>query len=210
MKAKALMFLLGTMGLSAVSTTASAADGCKFMLCMGATNPMGIAECASVVKEVLHDLRKGRPFPTCKMSNGLDSKSSGSWVAPSRAPMTPPCPSGTKQGADGVVYHQGKMPTNIRRTISGTYSGLTGGYQNIGGTDSRIVFGKQADYSQRVCVGGNLLGTYKPRPMTNKDGDMVNLLPHQWYEKVMVMKPDGATYEFKFYIDNQLYSSHRF
>jgi len=48
---------------------AQAADGCKFLLCMGAVNPMGIAECAPTVKEVVRDLAKGKSLPTCNLKS---------------------------------------------------------------------------------------------------------------------------------------------
>ena len=208
MKVKRNLILFGALVLTSLITQANAADGCKFLLCLGAVNPMGIPECASTVKEVLHDLKKGRPFPTCKMSNGLDSKSSGSFVTHRRASYTPPCPTGTTQGKDGVIYHVGSMPTNIRRTYQG-YKNLPTGSMNERLSEDSFVFYRAGDYSKRVCVGGKNLGSL-PAISYKTGGDRVTTPPHQWYERVQVMKPDGASYDFDLFIDNKLYSNHRF
>ena len=196
MKVKHKFIFLGALVITSGITQAQAADGCKFMLCMGAVNPMGIAECASTVKEVLHDLKKGRGFPTCKMSNGLDSKTSGSFVTPTRASYTPRCPNGTKQGQDGVIYHEGNMPRNARwlSTSSGVSNQLL--------TDSVFNHG---EYSRRVCVSGKQLGSVAAYNWGDEPTP-----PQEWWEKVQVMNPDCASYQFDFFIDNQLYSSHRF
>lgn len=200
MKIKPLILTLSSFAILSLSNAANAADGCKFMLCMGAANPMGIAECASTVREVLHDLAKGRPLPTCKMGNGLDSKTSGSYVSYRRAPTTPPCPDKTHQGTDGIVYHPGKKPANIS-PFNG-YRNLPVGYKNIPMADSLL---NQMDYSQKVCIGGNKNGTLAASSYSE------NSTPeHQWWDILNVVKPDGATYEFSFYVDNALFSTHRF
>ena len=181
-----------------MTTQANAADGCKFMLCMGAPNPMGIAECASTVKEVLRDLKKGKGFPKCKLANGLDSNSSGSYVTPNRASITPHCPEGTTQGQDGVIYHMGKPP---RHVYSEAYKQ---GFANVISTED-VWRSKDDAYSRRICVSGQ---HYATQP-TYQYGDE-SIPEQQWWQNIQIMNPDGATYQFNFFIDNKLYSSHRF
>lgn len=206
MKIKPLILTLSSLAILSLSNAANAADGCKFMLCMGAANPMGIAECASTVKEVLHDLAKGHPLPTCKMSNGLDSKASGSYVSYRRAPTTPPCPDKTHQGTDGIVYHPGRKPSNITFSYLTGYRNLPTGYKNIPLADSLL---SKGDYSQKVCIGGNKTATLAAINYYGGE-DLQDIPAQEWWEILNVVKPDGATYEFNFYVDNALFSTHRF
>lgn len=202
MKIKYKFILFGTLLVG--SSAANAADGCKFLLCMGAANPMGIAECAGTVKEVLHDLAKGHPLPTCKMANGLDTKTQGSYVSYRRAGSTPSCPKDTRQGIDGVEYHAGAKPKNIRYSPFNGWTNLGEGSTNIKG---QSLFSKD-DYTQRICVGGSKLGSIAAT--TSYSENQPSNPPHEWWSSLQVMKPDGATYEFDFFVDNQLYSTHRF
>ena len=173
------------------------------MLCMGAPNPMGIAECAPTVRKVLRDLSRGKSLPTCTLQNGSDSRSSGNYVNHTRASITPQCPAGTTQGRDGVVYHQGRMPNGLNH-----WSAVSGGASNsLVDSDSRILFGGSDRYSSRVCVGGQHYGTFTTAQTRRDDPPPVT---HSWYEKIQIMNPDGATWQFDFYTNNQLYSSHRF
>lgn len=172
---------------------------------MGAPNPMGIAECAPTVKKVLRDLSRGKPFPVCHLQNGLESKTQGTWVSYTRAGLTPRCPSGSQQGVDGVVYFQGAMPNGRR-----SYINVSNGVTNLRLTDDdwRGNRGNYGDYSRRVCLSGNKLGeapaTY---PLNDRDEPQPK---REWWETIQIMNPDGATYQFDFYVDNALYSSHRF
>lgn len=50
--------------------TAQAADGCKAILCFA--GGMHEPECRSTIREVLHDISRGKPFPTCKGYEGED------------------------------------------------------------------------------------------------------------------------------------------
>lgn len=61
-----------------VPSTAYAADGCKFLLCI-AGPWRSIGECVSTVKEVLRDIAKGRGIPSCSMS-GSGNTATNNWV----------------------------------------------------------------------------------------------------------------------------------
>ena len=207
LKSPVKKLLLAASATTLFSLSAQAADGCKFLLCMGAPNPMGIAECAPTVKEVLRDLSKGRGLPTCKLESGLDSKTSGSYVTYARASYTPRCPKGYAQGSDGVFYHQGTRPEG-----RGFNFRVSGGSQNIRITnDEGLWRGRRGEYSQRVCVSGNNNGshTWYSGSRYRKDSDY-RRETHTWYDLVSVMRPDGATYEFTLHVDNAPYSMHRF
>jgi hypothetical protein len=66
------------------STSALAADGCKFLLCV-AGPWTSIPECKSTVLDVFHDLHKGKPLPTCAMS-GAGNSAANHWNDSSSCP----------------------------------------------------------------------------------------------------------------------------
>jgi hypothetical protein len=58
---------------------AKAVDGCLVLLCFAAPSWRAIAQCVPPIQEVLRDLARGRPFPSCGMSgsgNGADNRRS--------------------------------------------------------------------------------------------------------------------------------------
>lgn len=174
-------------------TAVQAADGCKFLLCMGAPNPMGIAECAGTVREVLRDLARGKSLPTCSLAGSSEGGGNGSYVNYSSASHIPPCPSGTHYGQDQVYYHQGNTDSS-------------GGYKtNI--DQGQSVRSGYKKYQSRVCVGGQKLSASTRKKRV--DGSIVNER-HEWWEQVSIVKPDGAKYQFRMFIDGQLHSNHRF
>lgn len=194
----------GAFMLPLVATTAQAADGCKFMLCMGAPNPMGVNECVSTVKDVLRDLAKGKSMPTCSLVDGTDSKASGSWVDHERASLTAMCPDGYRQGQDNVIYHSGQKPASVSNRAL-----VSGGGQSVKTTG---LFGS-TDYKARSCIKGNLNGSipsYSYRTSKNGDIQTVKVPRQEWYDQRTMMTADGADYEFTFYVDGQPFSKHRF
>ena len=192
--------LLTVIGTAAFSTGAMAADGCKFLLCMGAVNPMGIAECAPTVKEVIRDLAKGKSLPTCNLVSGADSKSTGNYVTYSHASRIPPCPKGTRYGSNSTYYHKGQRVGN--EVIGGVSSNTFEESYDVGDESrSRTV------YKSRVCVGGNKLSSTTRK---NRVGGSIVNERHEWWEKVETVKPDNAQYEFLMFVDGQPYSNHRF
>lgn len=65
---------------------ARAVDGCLVLLCLAAPNWRAIPQCVPSVTQVLRDLARGRPFPTCGMS-GAGNSASHQWAsAPANCP----------------------------------------------------------------------------------------------------------------------------
>ena len=56
-----------TTALMALSAPASAVDGCLVLLCLAAPSWRAIPQCVPPITDVLRDLARGRPFPTCGM-----------------------------------------------------------------------------------------------------------------------------------------------
>lgn len=173
---------------------------------MAAPNPMGIAECAPTVKEVMRDLAKGKGLPTCALVSGTNTSAGRSYVTYRRAPMTPSCPDGTTQGTNGIVYHQGRMPDNLPKAnpFSTRRTSISGGAEI-----ETTLF----EVSKRVCIAGNHNGTYTASGWWDggrKEGFYNEGKTHEWYDQVVVMTPDGADYEFDVTIDDKPFTRHRF
>lgn len=63
-----------------------AVDGCLVLLCLAAPSWSAIPQCVPPVTQVLRDLARGRPFPTCAMS-GAGNSGSHQWAsAPGNCP----------------------------------------------------------------------------------------------------------------------------
>ena len=71
----ALKSALAGLALWGVATTATALDGCQVLLCLAAPNWREIPMCALTLRQLFHDMARGRLFPTCAMAgNGNGSK----------------------------------------------------------------------------------------------------------------------------------------
>ena len=171
---------------------------------MAAPNPMGISECAGTVKEVLRDLRKGKGLPTCKLVSSSGASASSTYVTYRRAELTPQCPEGTRQGVDGIVYHQGQRPSNSRHS-----GGVSNAFRS-NDLKATLLNRTSKVYTQRVCVGGQDYGqaiVSNGYPIWHEDHEKII---HHYFEKIVVMTPDGADYEFDTFIDGKPHSRHRF
>jgi hypothetical protein len=72
--------------LISLSQPARAVDGCLVLLCLAAPSWSAIAQCVPPVTQVLRDLARGRPFPTCGMA-GAGNSARLQWAnAPSNCP----------------------------------------------------------------------------------------------------------------------------
>ena len=96
-----------------VPTPAHAVDGCKVLLCFAAPSWRSIPQCVPPIQQVLRDLARGRPFPTCAMS-GPPNSASHQW---SSAPgYCPPQYTRVFDGESGPVYscdYTGAVAVNI-------------------------------------------------------------------------------------------------
>jgi hypothetical protein len=92
--------VLATMALLA-PTSARAVDGCLVLLCFAAPSWRAIPQCVPPIQQVLRDLARGRPFPTCAMA-GAGNTASHAW---SSAPgYCPPQYTRVFEGENGPVY----------------------------------------------------------------------------------------------------------
>lgn len=88
--------------LATVTPTPShAVDGCTVLLCLAAPSWRSIEPCVPPIRQLLRDLARGKPFPTCAMS-GAGSSASHAWSA---APdFCPPQYTRVYDGPNGPVY----------------------------------------------------------------------------------------------------------
>lgn len=110
--------LLGAAILTAISMRyAHAVDGCTVMLCLAAPDWKQVPMCVPPVRELLDDLKRGRPFPTC--DTGGDGNESGHrW---SSAPdFCPPQYTRTAEPGDGAPYPICDYAGAITITVLGT------------------------------------------------------------------------------------------
>ena len=205
--------LLSAIGICAFSATAQAADGCKFVLCMGAANPMGIAECVPTVREVLRDVKKGKGLPTCKLSDGK-----AAYVTVKPAPVNPECPKGwtqlpefkgTKKIINGVAiganyFVQGK-PTAINlkfNTVNHTFGAGKDGKVGYNEYDYDIVDGKNVydgTFNSITCARGKNYGSIT---------DSYNRTYTFVEETKRVNKNEGG-FDFTMFVNGEPHITHR-
>jgi hypothetical protein len=79
--------LLAALALSlGMSSPAKAVDGCLVLLCFAAPSWRAIGQCVPPIQEVLRDLARGRPFPSCGMSGAGNSAANRRSSAPGYCP----------------------------------------------------------------------------------------------------------------------------
>ena len=103
---------LGMLSMFA-ATSAQAADGCKFLLCI-AGPWSSISQCVSTVHEVFRDIARGRPIPTCDMG-GSDNTATNTWINDEAS-----CPSMYRQyGGENNNFTGCTYPARISVSIGG-------------------------------------------------------------------------------------------
>jgi hypothetical protein len=87
------------------------------LLCLAAPNWTAIAQCVPPVKQVLRDLARGRPFPTCAMA-GAGNSAGHRWAS---APANcPPHYTYALEMENGIVYscgYDGAVSVNVNGAL---------------------------------------------------------------------------------------------
>ena len=120
------VWVIGAGGL--LPSPARAADGCLVLLCFAAPSWSAIPQCVPPIREVLHDLARGRPFPSCSMS-GAGNSATHQW---SSAPAyCPPQYTRAIQLESNVSYacdYDGAIDVNIDGSLwTRTWWSMAGG-----------------------------------------------------------------------------------
>ncbi|SAL60110.1 hypothetical protein [Caballeronia humi] len=152
-----MMKLLVVLSITAAGTCAHASDyGCKVLLCLAnpASNggPKGMTQCEQPINQLYHDLSKGRPFPSCDLSDGND----GSSYARQVYDQYDPCPTPLHAVLRGSYVTEGRRKTN-----SATGYGWGGDGSFV--LTKPLQVSEQGEYDNspgaRACVG-KLIGSY--------------------------------------------------
>ena len=104
-------------GLAGFTQPARAVDGCKVLLCFAAPSWRDIPQCVPTIHEVLHDLARGKPFPSCPMSGPANSASHQWASAPT---YCPPQYTRVVDGESGPIYscdYSGAVAVNIEGVL---------------------------------------------------------------------------------------------
>jgi hypothetical protein len=99
--------------LASTGTAGYASEyGCKVLLCLSnpASNggPKGVAECVAPINQLYHDFARGRPFPSCDLSDGND----GASYAVRVFDPYDPCPASLHPAPAGTYVVQGRAGGN--------------------------------------------------------------------------------------------------
>lgn len=87
--------------LGSAAAPAVALDGCLVLLCLAAPSWKAIAPCVAPIRQLLHDLARGKPFPTCGMS-GPGNTSQHQWA--SAPAFCPPQYTLVTEGESAQIY----------------------------------------------------------------------------------------------------------
>lgn len=106
---------------------AHAVDGCQVLLCLAAPSWRSISQCVPPVTQVLRDLARGKPFPTCAMA-GAGNSAAHNWAsAPS---FCPPQYTRVFDGPNGPIYscdYSGAISVTVQGALfSTTWWSLSG------------------------------------------------------------------------------------
>jgi hypothetical protein len=170
--------------------------GCKVLLCLANPNgPMAVNECVPPIRQLYHDLARGRPFPACEMAEGPGGKS----YARQGLSHYDFCPVGTTELAQGSYAIQG---ASAAQTSSGQpYAGPI--YNGIGSGDG-ITPGSGDGASPlpaKICVGKQL-GTAVATIGTDDGRTSVQ---SGVYDRVVKLDGQASPRIIDVFIDNQLY-----
>jgi len=95
------------------SLSARAVDGCLVLLCLAAPSWRAVAQCVPPVTQVLRDLARGRPFPTCAMA-GAGNSASLQWAsAPGNCPPQYVSAVDLENGTSYSCAYSGAVTVNI-------------------------------------------------------------------------------------------------
>lgn len=63
-----------------------AVDGCQALLCLAAPSWRDVPMCVPTIRQLMHDMARGKPFPVCQMSGQGNQASLQPAYAPSNCP----------------------------------------------------------------------------------------------------------------------------
>jgi len=183
---KRILRVLALPVLMGVSGAASASDfGCQVLLCLA--NPQGptaVAECVPPIKKLFRDLAKGKPFPSCTLSNGGTDTSN---FARQTTNYYPTCP-------DGLT------PLPVGETVD-TGGGLLKGIGDGEGESPMPMVDGTYSLPAMACVGRKT-GT---RLVELGNEDRSSVLVSE-YDRVQYVQPNASGNVIEVFMNGRLYN----
>lgn len=131
--------------------------GCEVLLCLAnPAGPTAAPACVPPIQRLWRDLRRGRPFPSCRMAAGPNGRS---YAQPGWSSYDP-CPDGSSELPAGQFAElAAPMPATVLLTRSGaasTYAAASPGllYAGIGNGADGLPYRSEAPPPVKVCVAG--------------------------------------------------------
>lgn len=188
--------------------------GCEVLLCLSnPAGPMAVAQCVPPITRLYRAIFKWRPdpFPTCIMSNGMDSSSGGNYAHVAAASYYDACPSGTSAVGAGTYAAAGRPATPeevsrmrawARRSFIMTSAVVSG----VGDGSGYSPGGEDSTMPTKVCAG-NYLGQVTQDIGTGWDDR--NMVTVNVYDRVVLIDPAADTFNINVYVNNSLFRNIR-
>ena len=181
--------------------------GCEVLLCLSnPAGPMAVSECVPPITRLYKAIFKTKPdpFPTCVMSNGMDSKSAGTYGAVGVPNYYDACPAGTTALPAGLNGVQGvrQAPSSPHfKLTSAVATGIGGGE----GVSPRFGDGgRRLALEAKTCVGNKLRDT-----TIHRGRDDYSLITSGVYDRVVYVDPAASPFVINVYVNNALFRAVR-
>lgn len=190
--------------------TAHADDyGCQVLLCLSNPNgPMAVAECVPPIQRLYRDIFRWRPrpFPTCALSNGMDSSSGGNYARVGGASFYDACPAGTTDAPLGALVAGGAIggPASTSGLIPVASGGVqlqTTLYAGIGSGAGQQPDAEGTPMPTKICVGNRIATTSVTVGQFWDDQQTYSV---GVYDRVATVSPSGDTFNVQVFINGSL------
>ena len=179
--------------------------GCEVLLCLAnPAGPMAVSQCVPPITRLYRAIFKWRPdpFPTCLMSNGLDSSSGGNYARVGPPSYYDACPVGTTALPAGVV---GALGVYSERTRSWPYRAgyeMSGSVANGIGDGSGYSPSYDSEMPTKTCVGARV-------GSTSYGFSWDDTVTVQLYDRVVSIPAAPSTFNINVYVNNRLHTNVR-
>ena len=101
----------------AASPPAFAVDGCLVLLCFAAPNWRSVSQCVPPIRQVLRDLARGKPFPTCAAAGSANTATHRWAVVPDHCPPQYTRIIAVESGVQYACDYTGSVSVNIEGAL---------------------------------------------------------------------------------------------
>jgi len=201
--------------VAALTSPQARADnwGCEVLLCLSnPAGPMAVSECVPPITRLYHAIFKWRPdpFPTCVMSNGADSASTGNYAYVAPPSYYDACPSGTSAVASDTYAAAGRpaTPAEIAAMPSWAQKSfvMTSGQVKGVGEASEFYPSRDTSMPTKVCAANYLGQTTKVIGTSWEDRETITV---NVYGRVVLIDPARDTFNINVMLNSSLFRNIR-